>query len=238
MSTEERLGGAGPASPGTGTDERTKHLFRVAGLGAVGAFVAWLGQPILVFLVIGAQGDTVPDWSEIESSRYNGLIEVLIFSTIGLGLLFLVLATWRLIRRRTSEPSVAATAGHVMGLIAALSWFLVSADSFRTFTSVGAGIPEVTGDPTLQRVITEGTALDITGSLLLFVLGYTGWVVMVATVGRRAGLFGLPLTLVLVLSVLGWVPMLAVPFSFPWPLMGFMVTILVLGIVFLVRSRR
>lgn len=237
MSTGELLGNAGPA-PGTGTDDTTKRLFRTAGLGGVGAFAAWLGQPILVLLLIGPQGDAGSDWSEIENSSYNGAIEVLIFSAIGVGLLFLVLGTWRIIGRRNPTTSVAAATGHAMGLVAAVSWFLVAAESFRMFTSIGAGIPEVTDDSPLQASIIHGTGLDVTGALLLFMVGYTGWVVMVATVGRRAGVVGRPLGMVLGVSALGWVPALVVPFSIPWPLFGFMVTMLILGIAFLVRSRR
>ena len=237
MSGSDLLGKAGP-TPGTPTHETTKRLYRIAGLGGVGAFVAWLGQPILVFLIVGAQGDTVGDWSEIESSRYNGAIEVLIFSAIGVGLLFMVLATWRIIAHGHPEASVAATAGQAMGLVAALSWFLVAAESFRMFTSIGAGIPKVTDDSALQATIIEGTALDVTGALLLFVVGYTGWLLMVATAGRRAGLVGTPIVVVLALSALVWVPVLAMPFSIPWPMFGFILTMLVLGISFLVRSRR
>jgi hypothetical protein len=106
------------------------------------------------------------------------------------------------------------------------------------FTSVGAAIPEVTDDSRLQASIIHGTALDVTGALLLFGVGYTGWVVMVATAGRRAGVVGTPLGVVLALFALGWVPALALPFSVPWPLVGFVLTMLILGISFLVRSRR
>lgn len=106
------------------------------------------------------------------------------------------------------------------------------------FTSIGAGIPEVTGDSELQETIIEGTALDITGALLLFVVGYTGWAVMVATAGRGAGAVGRPLGVVLGLSALAWLPVLVVPLSVPWPLVGFILTMLILGISFLVRSRR
>ena len=52
----------------------------------------------------------------------------------------------------------------------------------------------------------HGTALDITGALLLFVVG-------------------MPLAVVLALSALAWVPALAVPFSVPWPVMGYVLTI-------------
>ena len=237
MSSANLLGNARPA-PGTPTDETTKRLYRIAGLGGVGAFLAWLGQPILVFLVIGPQGDAGADWSEIESGRYNGAIEVVIFSAIGVGLLFMVLATWRILVHRDAGASVAAAVGYVMGLVAAVSWFLVAAEAFRMFTSVGAAIPEVTEESRLQASIIHGTALDITGALLLFVIGYTGWVVMVATAGRRAGLVGTPLAVVLGLSALAWVAALAVPFSAPWPLVGYILTMLILGIWFLVRSRR
>ena len=237
MSSADLLGNAGPI-PGTPTDETTKHLYRVAGLGGVGAFVAWLGQPILVFLIFGSRGNVGSDWSEIESSRYSGAIEVVIFSAIGVGLLFMVLATWRIVGLSNAGGSVAAAVGYVMGLVAAVSWFLVAAEAFRMFTSIGAAVPEVTDDSGLQASIIHGTALDITGALLLFAIGYTGWVVMVATAGRRAGIVGMPLALVLGLSVLAWVPALAVPFSAPWPLIGFILAMLILGISFLVRSRR
>ena len=237
MSTAALLEAPGPA-PETPADEKTKRLYRIAGLGGVGAFVAWLGQPILVLLIIGPQGDPGGDWSEIEKTRYNGAIEVLLFSAIGVGLLFLVLGTWRIIERRKPESSVTATAGQAMGVVAAVSWFLVAAESFRMFTSVGAAIPEVTNDSRLQASIIHGTGLDITGALLLFVVGYTGWVVMVATAGHRAGVVGMPTVVVLVLSTLAWVPGMVVPFSVPWPLVGFIGTMLILGISFLLRSRR
>ena len=237
MSTADLLGNVTP-EPATPKDETTKHLYRVAGLGGVGAFLAWLGQPVLVFLISGPQGDADADWSSIESSRYNGALEVLIFAAIGVGLLFMVLGTWRIIGQRRLETSLAATTGQVMGLVAAVSWFLVAAESFRMYTSVGAAIPKVTDDSQLQASIIHGTALDITGALLLFVVGYTGWVAMVATAGRRAGVVGMPVVVVLALCVLAWVPALVVPFSVPWPMVGSVVTMLVLGISFLLRSRR
>lgn len=237
MSSADLLRDTEPKA-GAPTDDTTKHLYRVAGLGGVGAFLAWLGQPILVLLIIGPQGGPGGDWSEIESSRYNGAIEVVIFSAIGVGLLFMVLATWRILAERDPGPSVAATVGNVMGLVAAVSWFLVAAESFRMFTSIGATIPKVTEDSRLQASIIHGTYLDVTAALLLFVVGYSGWAVMVATAGRRAGIIGMPLGVVLALASLAWVPALAVPFSVPWPLVGFVVTMLILGISFLVRSRK
>lgn len=233
MSTADLL------APGpTARDDEARHLYRIAGLGGVGAFLAWLAQPILVLLLIGSRGDAGGDWSEIEESRYMGAIEVLIFSGIGVGVLFMVLATWRTITHRSSVVSVAATVGQVMGLIAAGSWFVVAAESFRMFTSIGAAIPDVTDDSTLQAAIIHGTFLDVTGALLLFVVAFSGWLLMVATAGRRAGVVGLPVSLVLVLPVLLQVVPLAMPFSPPWPLVGHVLAMLVLGISFLLRYRR
>ncbi len=230
MSTADLL-----APEPTARDDDTRRLYRIAGLGGVGAFLAWLAQPILVLLLSGPLGG---DWSDIEKSRYNGGIEVLIFSGIGLGVLFLVLATWRTITRRSTVVSVAATVGQVMGLVAAASWFLVAAESFRMFTSVGAAIPDVTEDSALQAAIIHGTFLDVTGALLLFMVGFSGWLVMVATAGRRAGVVGLPVSLVLVVPVLLQVVPLAMPFAPPWPLVGHILAMLILGISFLLRHRR
>lgn len=167
-----------------------------------------------------------------------GAVEVLIFSGIGVGVLFLVLATWRTITCRDSSVSVAATVGQVMGLAAAASWFRAAAESFRTYTSVGAAISDVTDDAALQAAIIHGTFLDITGALLLFAIAFSGWLVMVATIGRRAGVVGLPVSLLLLLSVLLQVVPLAMPFSPPWPLVGHVVAMLILGISFLLRCRR
>jgi hypothetical protein len=237
MNSADLLGNAGPA-PGTPSDETTKRLYRIAGLGGVGAFLAWLGQPILVLLIAGSQGDAGGDWSKIESARYNGAIEMVIFSGVAVGLLFMVLAVWRIVALRGTGVSVAAAVGHVMGVVAAVSWLLVAAEAFRMYTSIGAAIPEVTDDSRLQASIIHGTALDVTGALLLFAAGYTGWAIMVATAGRRAGVVGTPLSVVLALSAVGWVPALAVPFSVPWPSFGCILTMLILGIFFLVRARR
>jgi hypothetical protein len=207
-------------------------------LGGVGAFLAWLGQPILVFLLTGPQGDAGGDWSQIERFRYNGAVEVLLFSAIGVGTLFMVLGTWQTIAHRNPAGSVAATVGQVMGLVAAAAWFLVAADAFRMFTSVGAAIPDVTDDSALQAAIIHGTALDVTGALLLFGVGFSGWLIMMATVGRRAGLVGVPVALVLALLVLVQIVPIALPFSAPWPLVGYVLAMLILGISFLLRSRR
>ena len=98
MSTADLLGTADPV--GDKPDLETK-LFRIAGLGAVAALVAWVGQPIMVTLAArGEGGGEVTDWAGVESAKRSGAVEFVIFSGMGLGMLLFVLATWRLLRMR------------------------------------------------------------------------------------------------------------------------------------------
>lgn len=236
MSTADLLGTASPVS---NKPDVEKKLFRIAGLGAVGALVAWAGQPIMVTLAAqGEGGGEVTDWAGVESAKWSGTVEVVIFSGIGLGMLFFVLATWQLLRLRQGAASIAAQAGMAGGVLGAVAWFLTAAESFRMYTSIGAGIPDAVPDSNLQKAVIEGTALDITGTLILFQVAFTAWLVLLATAGRKARLVGLPITALIGLSFLGVMVQLAVPFSPPWPMAGYLLVTLVTGISFLIKSRR
>lgn len=237
MSTADLLGTAG--HPVGDKPDLEKKLFRIAGLGAVGALVAWVGQPIMVTLAAqGEGGGEVTDWAGVESAKWSGTVEVVIFSGIGLGMLFYVLATWQLLRLRLGMASIAAQAGLTGGLVGAVAWFLTATESFRMYTSIGAGIPDAVPDSSLQKAVIEGTALDITGTLILFQIGYTAWLVLLATAGRKARVVGLPVTALIGLSFLGVIVQLAVPFLPPWPMAGYLLVTLVTGISFLIKSRR
>lgn len=222
-------------------DDRTdaaRRLHRIAGLGGVGAVLAWVCQPILVSVMAASDAPDAPAWSDIEAMRWNGSIEVLVFSGMGLGILFFVLGTWGLIRLRGGEASVAQQVGLAGGVLGAVAWFVVAAESFRIYTSIGAGLPEVTDDVELQRVALDGTYLDITGAIILFAVGFTLWSVLLVTTARRVGAIGTPLAVVVGLSLLGPVAGLALPFGSPWWLMGYVLSLLVIGCTFLVKSRR
>jgi CHASE2 domain-containing sensor protein len=106
------------------------------------------------------------------------------------------------------------------------------------YTSIGAGIPDAVPDSNLQKAVIEGTALDITGTLILFQVGYTAWLILLATAGRKARVVGLPLTALIGLSFLGVIVQLAVPFLPPWPMAGYLLVALATGISFLIKSRR
>lgn len=234
MSTSELLG----SHPQSDTHDEARRLYRVAGLGGVGAVLAWICQPILVSVLAASDAPDAPAWADIEAMRWNGSIEVVIFSAMGIGMLFFVLATWRLLRLHARDASVAQQLGLTGGVLGACAWFLVAADSFRLYTSIGAGLPDLTDDPELQRVALDGTYLDITGAIILFAVGFTLWTILLATSARRAGVISTPLAILAVLSLAGPVAGLALPFGAPWWLVGYVVVLLVLGVTFLVKSRR
>lgn len=222
----------------TDTTDQRRRLLRTAGLGGVGAFVAWACQPVLVAVLAANVGADSPDFADLETMRYVGGLEAVVFSLVGVAMLTLVLATWRVMCLSRPEASVLSTVGLAMGLVAAAAWFWVAGDSASMYTSVGAGLPDITTDPAVQRAVIDRTYLDVTGGLLVFAVGCTGWFVMLATAGRRAGLVGRPLAVLLGLLALVPAYQVAVPFAAPWPLITFVLGCLVLGVALLVKSRR
>ncbi|QIK65976.1 hypothetical protein G7072_06155 [Nocardioides sp. HDW12B] len=215
-----------------------RRLLRTAGFGGVGAALAWMGQPVLVTLTAASGAPDSPAWADIEASRWTGVIEVVIFTAIGISTLVFVLATWQLLRARAGAASVAQQVGLVGGVVSGVAWLVVASESFRLYTSIGAGLPDLTDDPELQRLALEGTFLDITGGIVLFAVGFTLWTVLLVTTARRAGVVGRPSAVVAGLSLLAPVAGLAQPFSSPWWAVSSMLCLLVLGCAFLVRSRR
>lgn len=231
MSTADLLGQAETSRP----DPGHRRLLRTAGLGGVGAFIAWLGQPVVVSLMAG---DDDPTYAAIRRTPFLGLVEGLIFAGIGAGMLFLVLSVWRLVgaglAARGESPSTAATVGHALGVVGACSWFLTAADSYRLYTSVG----HETRSTVVQEALVTGTNQDVAAVLLLFVLGFVAWTGMLVTVGRRSGAVG-NVAFAFLLPVLGLAATLARPFAPPLlPLIGFVVASLALGISFLLRARK
>jgi hypothetical protein len=82
MSTADLLGTADPVGEKPHTENK---LFRIAGLGAAAAIVAWVGQPIMVTLAARKEGGgEVTDWAGVESAKWSGAVEVVIFSGMGL----------------------------------------------------------------------------------------------------------------------------------------------------------
>lgn len=234
MSTADLLGGTEPT---TVPPDPARRLYRAGGLGGVGAFLAWTGQPVVVALAAGDVSDA-PAWEDIRSRPWSGAVEVVLFSAVGLGALVLVLAVWQLLRLREATASVWQQVGLTGGVVGAAAWFLVGAESLRMYTSIGAGLPTITADEELQRVAIDGTYLDVTGALVLFAVGWTVWTVLLVTTARRLRVVGTPTAVFAGLTLAGPVAGLALPFGSPWWLLVFVLSMLVVGIVFLVRARR
>lgn len=226
-----------PPSP-TKAPSRAR-LHRAAGWGGIGAFAAWLGQPIIVALSAAGSEAEYPDYAAWVGDRaYFGGIGAAIFTGIGVGLLFLVLGTWGLIRDAGHGESASSRVGLAMGIVGASAWLLAAGATFAPFTSVGSGLPEVAPDSAQQAALIEVLNIAMTGTLMTFALAMTGWAVMMATTGRRAGVIGLPLTIVAVIGVAVAVVTFALPFQPPWGSIGLLLFALILGIALLVRARR
>lgn len=235
MSTGDLLGEA--VEPIDHQNTERQRLLRIAGRAGLGVFAAWLCQPLLVFLLADTSTD-VPTMSTLESMGYVGTAEVIVFSLIGACQLTLVLATWRVMRLAEPVASVASTVGLVMGIVGAAGWFWTAGDSLALYTSVGAGLGDVTDDAAVQAASLQASYVSITGGLIVFAIGSAGWYVGLLTAGRRTGLVGTPLALVLALLLAAPVFQLAVPFSAPWALIAFVLGSLVLGIGLLLSSRK
>lgn len=68
----------------------TKSLYVTAGWGGIGAFAAWLLQPLLVLIISPGRAEReFPVWETIESYPSDGLFEVVVFAGIGIAMLFL-----------------------------------------------------------------------------------------------------------------------------------------------------
>ncbi|MBW0117759.1 hypothetical protein [Pseudonocardia abyssalis] len=208
-------------------------LHRTAGWGALGAAVAYLGQPLAVALLFSEYPDDAPVADRIAAAPWNGAVEGVIFGGLGLGMLVLVLAVGRL----RGGASVAGRVGDALGLVSAAAWILIGGMSLAKYSSVTAGMGEDL--PGAQDQLAVITALDtvIIGLVATAGIGAAGWLVGLATAGRRVGVVGTGLAVVCaVAAAVIVVPMfvLAVPFG----VLVLIPVLLVLGAAFLLRGRR
>ena len=215
------------------------QLFRLAGWAGVAGFLLWCIQPVIVALAAADPGlDGLPDWEAFASRPWVGPLEAVVFSGIGVSRLILVLAVWAMVRQAGRGRSTVVQAGHVMGVAGAVTWLLVAGLTVAEFTSVGASLPVAAPDPGLQRGLLQGLAIVLTGYLGTFAVTAAVWTVLLVTEGRRAGVVGMPVVVVNWLFVAAFGFSLLMPFSAPWGMVGFVLQTLVLGVTFLVRSRR
>ncbi len=213
-----------------------RRLYRTAGLGGVGAFVAWAAQPVIVSVLSRSAPEDERDFAFIESTAFLGVLEAIVFSAIGVAMLFLVAATAQL-TSSAGRPSTAALVGHLLGVLSGIAWLFVAGSSLALYTSIGFHLGEAAPQEELQQGLYQLHAVVLTGLIGPYVFGMIGWLVMLATAGRRAGVIGWPLTIVCIFAVVIMVAASFVPFAPPWGWIAGIGATLVLGIAFLVKAR-
>ena len=230
-----RAGHSGPVGSIDGALRR--RLYLTAGLGGLGAALAWGAQPILVAMVAGDAGNR-PDFAYIESHPFNGVIEATVFSAIGIGLLFLVIAVGRLAAASGVPVSTSALVGHTLGIAGALAWFVVAGVFLAQYTSVGFALGDAAPDPALQVGLYQLLGVIATGMLVVFGVCFAGWLIALAVAGRRRGVVGWPLSILALLAAGASIVQFLLPFAPPWGLIGGIGFAFVAGISFLVTARR
>ena len=255
MSTADLLGNAEPhdntstnpktpaagsvtgSNPATDSDE-IRSLTRMAGWAGIAVFALWLCQPILVSLLASSGADDSPDMAALEANSWVGGFDAVLFSAMGAASLVMVLAVWRAVRLTGAADGILSSVGFAMALVGATAWFWVAGHGLSMYTSVGAGLAEVSADSEIQAASLQASYLAVTGGLLVVGIGSIGWNALLATSGRRSGLIGRPLSVVF--GAFAAIPLCqaAVPFATPWPLVVAVLGSLVLGIALLVKSRK
>jgi hypothetical protein len=228
--------GSATGSIGSLDGESRRRTYRTAGLGGIGAALAWGAQPIVVALASGDAGRA--DFASIESHPFNGVIEGTIFSLIGVGLLFLVTAVGRLAAASGAPASTSALVGHTLGIAASLAWFGVAGVFLAQYTSVGFGLGEAAPDQALQLGLYQLLGILATGLLVVYGVCFAGWLITLAVAGRRRGVVGWPLSILALLAAGASIGQFLVPFAPPWGLIAGLGFAFVAGISFLVTARR
>jgi hypothetical protein len=212
-----------------------RRLYLAAGFGGVLAAASWAIQPLLVVQA----GDDLPTLDNLFTHPWHGAIETAVFTGIGVGVLFLVLAIGALTERRLSVVSTWARTGHVLGVLAGCTWILLAGWFAGPYTSVGQSLGEATGDPAIQRAVLHMHSVGAIGIILAASLGLAFWLVCLATVGRKAGVVGAPLVILAATAAISTLQPFIMPFAAPWgAILGMPAFVLVAGIAFLLKARR
>ena len=128
MTSTEAEAGAAAAAGNAPPDRR--RLYRAAGFGGVGVFVAWAAQPVIVSIMSPGAPENGRDFAYIESTPFLGVMEAIVFSGIGVAMLFMVTAVGQL-TASAGPPSTAARVGHLLGVLSGIAWFFVAGSVAR-----------------------------------------------------------------------------------------------------------
>lgn len=106
------------------------------------------------------------------------------------------------------------------------------------FTSVGESIVEAVPDVAKQQAVLHIHKCRHDGHHQAASLGFAGWLIGVATIGRAHGVVGWPLAIAAAAVVIAIALPFLMPFSPPFGLFTAQLYALALGIAFLVKARR
>lgn len=209
----------------------TRSLYRTAGWGAVLGGGSYAVQPVLVFLV--------PSGGDMDSAAYyvdnswSGAVEGAVFTGVAVGVALLVLAVGELVRR-TGPVSIAAHLAHLLGLAGAAAWLLVAGSLLGLYGS-GSNLMDAAPEAAGQALAVHVSGTEVFGLLSTAAIALSGWLIGVATVGRRVvGVSGAVVAGLTVLVML--VPLLV--WSLPFGVLVLVPALLVLGVLLLVRASR
>lgn len=219
------------SAPADLIDRRRKY--RTAGVAALVTAGAYLGQPLIVTVLSSEQDPQSLEF--ISTHTWVGAAEGTLFTVLGAAFAVLVVSVARLGADRTP----ATTAQHVLtaaGLLSAAGWVMCAGASVARYSSVTTGLAEELGAEG-QRAAVAALDLAITGSAGVAAICAAAWLAGLAVSGHRAKVVGRPLAgvagmgaVVIAGPVLVW--------SVPFGVLALIPVALVLGVGFLMRSRR
>ena len=226
---------AAAVAGGSGSAAR---LYRVAGVSALVGAVAYLVQPIVVFVVnpptTGPGG--YPVATDLIGLRTLAPLEVVEFTTIGVATIVLAVAVYRLSVLRGERTSIPLQLGAILGVLAGCGWIATAASILSTYGLFATNLAEITSDEKLQQVAIQGALLG-SGLLCIPIFGMAGWFVLLATSGRRQGVVGWPLAVV-AFAVTAMIAIPAAVLLVPFGILVLIPAFVTFGVAFLVKGRR
>lgn len=215
------------------TDQSRPDLYRTAGLAAFAAAAAHglnLALQTAVAMIAPPPEFTLP----AEAAGHVGFAAVTAVGSLlwGLGIAVAVIALTRL----TGRVGVLAELFRATGLIGAGGLMLGGGAVLAQYGAAAGGIAEAGGDEAVQRAIFASTFVLNTAAPFLTVLALGGWLLWLAVVGRRAGVFGVALAGVVAVVAVAQFGVSVVT-GFPVGLLLISLLMLALGVVWRGRSR-
>jgi hypothetical protein len=206
---------------------------RVAGVAAVAASVVYLFQPVIVG--VNGRDEVGPLPSEVRGLWWVGAVEAVVLAGVGVALLVLVVAVGEVVRDVVGGLSAVQRAAQLLGVVGASGWLFAGATSLAGYSTVAAAIADTAADQAAQRAAVHVVWVVLTAGVELASIGLPAWLLLVSTVGRRAGVVGRPLAvagLVIAVVIVGTSLV-----AFPAGLLLLIPYLLGLGIRLLRRAR-